>query len=141
MPDGRDPPGDDVTTGLVTTDLTHAALARVVRCHAEAARWEDTDWRQIVLLYDLLFGHAPSPVTRLHRTIAVRYYAGPEAAMRELETLAGALDRYHLYHATRAELLRDLGQPEQARTANRRALELTNNPAQQALLEQRLTWN
>jgi RNA polymerase sigma factor (sigma-70 family) len=114
--------------------------AAIVACHAEAGRWEDTDWEQIVLLYDMLLHLAPSPVTRLHRAIAVRYTAGPAAAMSELDSLAGALARYHLYHATRADLLRELGQPDQARAADRRALALTANPAEQALLQERLSW-
>src|ERR671919_2144144 len=113
--------------------------AAIVACHADAGRWEDTDWEQIVLLYDMLLHLAPSPVTRLHRAIALRYTAGPHAAMTELDTLAGALDRYHLYHATQAELLRELGHPDQARAADRLALELTANPAEQAVLQQRLT--
>jgi RNA polymerase sigma factor (sigma-70 family) len=114
--------------------------AAIVACHAEAERWEDTDWEQIVLLYDMLLHLAPSPVTRLHRAIALRYISGPHAAMTELDTLAGALDRYHLYHATRAELLRELGHPDRARAADRLALELTANPAEQAVLQQRITW-
>ena len=114
--------------------------AAIVACHAEAERWEDTDWEQIVLLYDMLLHLAPSPVTRLHRAIAVRYTTGARAAMAELADLAGILDEYHLYHASRAELLRELGRPDQARAADRRALELTTNPAEQAVLQQRLTW-
>jgi RNA polymerase sigma factor (sigma-70 family) len=112
--------------------------AAIVACHAEAACWEDTDWEQIVLLYDMLLHLEPSPVTRLHRTIALRYRSGPQAAMGELELLATELDRYHLYHATRADLLRELGDPEAARAADRRALELTANPAEQAVLQQRI---
>jgi len=115
--------------------------AAIVACHAEAERWQDTDWEQIVLLYDMLLHLAPSPVTRMHRAIAVRHLSGPQAAMTELDTLAGALDGYHLYHATRAELLRELGHPEQARAADRIALELTANPAEQAILQQRITWS
>jgi RNA polymerase sigma factor (sigma-70 family) len=114
--------------------------AAIVACHAEAERWEDTDWEQIVLLYDMLVHLAPSPVTRLHRAIAVRYVTGARAAMAELDGLAGLLGEYHLYHASRAELLRELGQPDQARAADQRALELTANPAQRALLHQRLAW-
>ncbi|HEX4655879.1 MAG TPA: sigma-70 family RNA polymerase sigma factor [Streptosporangiaceae bacterium] len=113
--------------------------AAIVACHAEAERWQDTDWEQIVLLYDMLLHLAPSPVTRLHRAIALRYATGPRAALAELDTLAGELRDYHLYHATRAELLRQLGHPDQARTADRRALQLTANPAEQAVLQQRLT--
>jgi RNA polymerase sigma-70 factor (ECF subfamily) len=93
-----------------------------------------------VLLYAMLLHLAPSPVTGLHRAIALRYTAGPHAAMVELDALAGALDRYHLYHATRAALLRDLGDPDQARVADRIALELTANPAEQAVLQQRIAW-
>jgi RNA polymerase sigma factor (sigma-70 family) len=114
--------------------------AAIVACHAEAGRWEDTDWQQIVLLYDMLLHVAPSPVTRLHRAIAVRYATGASAAIGELDGLAGVLGEYHLYHATRAELLRELGDPDQARAADRRAIELTANPAEQAILQQRLTW-
>ena len=114
--------------------------AAIVACHAEAERWEDTDWEQIVLLYDMLLHLAPSPVTRLHRAIAVRYVTGARDAMAELDDLADLLGEYHLYHASRAELLRELGQPDQARAADQRALELTANPAQRALLYQRLAW-
>jgi RNA polymerase sigma-70 factor (ECF subfamily) len=114
--------------------------AAIVACHAEAERWADTDWEQIVLLYDMLLHLAPSPVTRLHRAIAVRYVTGARAALTELDSLADLLGEYHLYHASRAELLRALGQPAQARAADQRALELTANPAQRALLHQRLAW-
>src|SRR6516225_356711 len=114
--------------------------AAIVACHAEAERFDDTGWEQIVLLYDMLLHLAPSPVTRLHRAIAVRYATGARAAMAELDDLADSLGEYHLYHASRAELLRELGHRDQARAADRRALELTANPAEQAILQQRLTW-
>jgi RNA polymerase sigma factor (sigma-70 family) len=112
--------------------------AAIVACHAEAEQWADTDWEQILLLYDMLLRLAPSPITRLHRTIALRHTAGARAALEELGALASELDAHHLYHATRAELLRALGNPSQARAADRRALELTSNPAEQALLRQRI---
>jgi RNA polymerase sigma-70 factor (ECF subfamily) len=128
--------------------LRHAAAKRrpgpyqlqaaIVACHAEASDWEHTDWEQIVLLYDMLLHLAPSPLTRLHRSIALRYTAGPQAALVEVDALADALDQYYLYHATRAELLLVLGHPHQARAANQRALELTTNPAEQALLRRRI---
>jgi RNA polymerase sigma factor (sigma-70 family) len=114
--------------------------AAIVACHAEAEDWADTDWEQILVLYDMLLHLAPSPVTRLHRAIALRYTAGPQRALDELDTVADALNRYHLYHATRAELLRALGHPYQARTADERALELTANPGEQALLQRRIHW-
>ncbi|MBF8189057.1 sigma-70 family RNA polymerase sigma factor [Nonomuraea sp. K274] len=114
--------------------------AAIVACHAEASRFEDTDWAQILVLYDMLLRVAPSPVTRLHRAVAVRYIQGVKAALAELTDLERALERYPLFHATRAELLRDLGRREEARRADERALELTANPAQQALLHERLNW-
>jgi predicted RNA polymerase sigma factor len=90
---------------------------------------------------DLVLLHlSPSPVGRLHRAIAVRYATGARGAMAELDDLAESLGEYHLYHATRAELLREMGDPDQARAADRRALDLTSNPAEQAVLRQRLTW-
>jgi predicted RNA polymerase sigma factor len=114
--------------------------AAIVACHADAEDWADTDWEQIVVLYDMLLHLAPSPVTRLHRAVALRYTAGPAAALDELDSLGDSLDGYHLFHATRAELLRALGQPDQARGSDERALELTANPAEQALLQQRISW-
>jgi RNA polymerase sigma factor (sigma-70 family) len=114
--------------------------AAIVACHAEAKRWEDTDWTQIVVLYDMLLHFAPSPVTQLHRAIAMRYVSGPAAALSEVDALADDLNGYHLFHATRAELLRDLDHTDEARDADQRALELTANPAEQSLLRQRLNW-
>ncbi|MEQ4306089.1 sigma-70 family RNA polymerase sigma factor [Plantactinospora sp. B6F1] len=112
--------------------------AAIVACHAEATHWAETDWSQIVVLYDMLLHLAPSPVTALHRAIAVHHITGPAAALAELDNLAAELDDYHLFHATRAELLRDLGQHDLARAADERALQLTANPAEQHLLRQRL---
>jgi RNA polymerase sigma factor (sigma-70 family) len=114
--------------------------AAIVACHAEAPRWEDTDWPQIFVLYTMLLHLQPSPVTRLHRAVAMRYARGPAAALAELGELAGALAGYHLFHATRAELLRATGQPDAAREADARALELTANPAEVELLRERLQW-
>jgi RNA polymerase sigma-70 factor (ECF subfamily) len=112
--------------------------AAIVACHAEAPSWQDTDWTQILLLYDALLDHLPSAVVRLHRTIALGQVMGPEKALSEADTLAPLLDRYHLLHATRAEFLRALGRHDEARRADERALGLTGNPAERALLEQRL---
>ncbi|HEX5191181.1 MAG TPA: sigma-70 family RNA polymerase sigma factor [Solirubrobacteraceae bacterium] len=115
--------------------------AAIVACHAEAADWASTDWEQIVLLYDMLLHVAPSPLIRLHRAIARRYTAGPQAALADVEALAPELERYHLYHATRAELLDTLGRAAEAHAANQRALALTANPAEQALLRRRIDWS
>ena len=115
--------------------------AAIVACHAEAKRWEETDWPQILVLYTMLVRLHPTPITRLHRAVAVRYADGPEAALAELDQLGDALDGYHLYHATRAEVLRAIGRPDAARAADERALALAANPAEIDLLRQRLQWN
>ena len=112
--------------------------ALIAGAHASARTWEETRWPEILRSYDALVEFNDSPVVRLNRAIAIWHVAGAEAAYIELFDLAGALDRYHLYHATRAELLRALGRPEDARAADQRALELTENPAERALLTARL---
>jgi RNA polymerase sigma factor (sigma-70 family) len=112
--------------------------AAITAVHAQAASWEATDWPRILRLYDTLLALTGSPVVRLNRAIALRQVAGSESALREVDAIAEDLDRYHLVHATRAELLRDLGRPDEARDADRRALELTDNPAERALLEERI---
>ena len=108
-------------------------------CHAEAPSWADTDWPQILLLYDALLAHQPSAVIRLHRAVALAQVQGPQAALDEVDLLADPLDGYHLFHATRAHLLRELGRGREARQADERALGQTGNPAERALLEQRLS--
>ena len=112
--------------------------ALIAGAHAEAPSWEETRWPEILRAYDALLAINDSPVVRLNRAIAVWHVSGPEDAYVEIYPLANELDRYHLYHATRAELLRALGRPDEARDADRRALELTENPAERALLESRL---
>ena len=112
-----------------------AAIAAV---HAEAASWETTDWREIVALYSYLQALQPTPVVRLNRAIALRHLAGPADALAEVDAVAAELDAYHLLHATRAELLRDLGRADEARAEDERALELTRNPAERELLRRRL---
>jgi predicted RNA polymerase sigma factor len=112
--------------------------AAIAALHAEAASWSATDWPQILRLYDALLAMTGSPVVRLNRAVALRHVAGPAEALAEVERLAGELDRYHLLHATRGELLRDLGWHDEAREADRRALELTDNPAERALLRERI---
>ncbi|MFI7454039.1 RNA polymerase sigma factor [Nonomuraea sp. NPDC049714] len=115
--------------------------AAIAACHAEATSFERTDWAQILVLYDMLAHLAPSPITRLHRAIALRQVHGAAAALAEVDALEHDLACYALWHATRAELLRELGEAERARACDERALALTANPAQQALLAERLTWS
>jgi RNA polymerase sigma-70 factor (ECF subfamily) len=112
--------------------------AAIAATHASARSWVETDWTEILSLYEVLRLVDPSPVVDLNRAIAVRFAIGPVEALAAVDALAGALDRYHLFHATRGELLRDLGRPSEARAADERALELTENPAERALLESRL---
>ncbi|WP_052569117.1 DUF6596 domain-containing protein [Ktedonobacter racemifer] len=113
--------------------------AALVACHAEAESWQATDWPQILALYDLLLSLTPSPVIRLNRAVAVRYVAGPEEALTEVETLAHDLESYHLFHAIRGELLLELGRRDRAQAAELRARALTDNQAEQSLLHQRLS--
>lgn len=112
-----------------------AAIAAV---HSEAPNWGETDWEQVVGLYDLLLLHLDTPVVRLNRAIALAQLEGPAEALREIEPLAGRLDAYHLFHAARGRMLRRLGRQREARAAEARALELTANPAERDLLERRL---
>jgi RNA polymerase sigma-70 factor (ECF subfamily) len=77
-------------------------------------------------------------VVALNRAIAVRYVDGSASALGEIDRLGDSLDRYHLFHATRAVLLRDLGRGGEAAEAERRALALTSNPAERALIVERL---
>jgi len=114
--------------------------AAIVAVHAEAPSWQDTDWEQILVLYTMLDGLAPSPVTKLHRAVALRYVSGSQTALSEVDSLADSLAGYHLWHATRAELLRDQGRAQEARAADQQALALTTNPAEQSLLRQRISW-
>jgi RNA polymerase sigma factor (sigma-70 family) len=113
--------------------------AALVACHAEAESWQATDWPQILALYDLLLILSPSPVIRLNRAVALRYVAGPAAALSEIEPLAHDLEAYHLYHSIRGAFLLELGRSEQAQAAEMRALALTSNQAEQLLIHQRLS--
>jgi RNA polymerase sigma factor (sigma-70 family) len=112
--------------------------AIIAGAHADAKSWETTRWNEIVRSYDVLLGFADTAVVRLNRAIAVWHVEGPAAALAEVDELANDLDGYHLFHATRGELLRALGRPDDARAADERALELTDNPGERALLERRL---
>jgi RNA polymerase sigma-70 factor, ECF subfamily len=111
-----------------------AAIAAV---HAGAATAADTDWPQIVALYDELARRAPSPVVALNRAVAVAMVEGPQRGLELLDAITG-LERYRLHHAARAELLQRAGRHAEAAVACRRALELATNPAEQRLLRGRL---
>jgi RNA polymerase sigma-70 factor (ECF subfamily) len=132
----------DATALLTKTAHRHHApgpyqlQAAIAACHSEAPTWDETDWPQILVLYDMLLMLQPSSVTCLHRSVALSFVHGPAAALAELDRLA--LDTYPLFHATRAQFLRELGRDAEARAADERAAELTANPAQLDLLRERL---
>ena len=111
-----------------------AAIAAVHSDAREAAR---TDWRQILALYDQLYALAPTPVVALNRAIALAEVAGPAAALDAVDQLD--LTDYHLYHATRADLLRRLGREGEARAAYDEAIARTENAAERAFLTRRRT--
>jgi RNA polymerase sigma-70 factor (ECF subfamily) len=114
--------------------------AAIAACHATSPSWAETDWLQIVMLFDVLTHHDPSPVVRLNRAVALSQI-GPEhfaPALAEVDALAERLEGYHLFHATRAQLLTRLGRNDEAASANARALALTANNAERRLLAIRL---
>jgi RNA polymerase sigma-70 factor (ECF subfamily) len=112
--------------------------AAIVAVHAAAPAYATTDWAQIVALYDRLARVQPTPVVVLNRALAVAELAGPGPALTEIEPLRDRLEAYHLFHAARGELLRRLGRTAEAAEAVRRALDLTQNPAERDLLQQRM---
>ncbi len=117
-----------------------AVEAAIAALHCEAARAEDTDWPQIVRLYDVLKRLQPSPIVSLNRAVAVAMVEGPRPALALIDELAatGELDGYHLLHATRADLLRRLGISADAAASYARALALVSNKSERRFLERRL---
>src|SRR2546427_6311619 len=115
----------------------YALQAAIAAEHCKAARAEDTNWRQIVRLYDLLEQVQPSPIVSLNRAVAIAMADGPEPALRLIDSLAGSgeLDGYHLLHAARADLLRRVGAKEEATKHYERALQLVTNESERRFLE------
>nr|KEP24744.1 RNA polymerase subunit sigma-24 [Georgenia sp. SUBG003] len=110
-----------------------AAIAAV---HSDAASAAETDWPQVLALYDQLVRIAPTPVVRLNRAVALAEVAGPAPALEAVDGLD--LDGYHLYHAVRADLLTRLGRSAEAAAALERSIELTANETERDLLRRRL---
>jgi RNA polymerase sigma-70 factor, ECF subfamily len=106
--------------------------AAINAVHADAATFEQTDWSQIVALYDQLLAVAPTPVVALNRAIAIGEVQGPAAALALVDELA--LDSYHPFHATRADLLRRLGRGSEAAAAYERAADLAPTDAERDFL-------
>jgi RNA polymerase sigma-70 factor (ECF subfamily) len=117
-----------------------ALQAAIAALHCQARRGEDTDWPQIVRLYDRLEEIQPSPVVSLNRAVAVAMSEGPQRGLDLIEALSesGDLDDYHLLHAARADLLRRLGNNAEAAVSYVRALALATNESERRFLEGRL---
>jgi RNA polymerase sigma-70 factor, ECF subfamily len=117
-----------------------ALQAAIAAVHCQAARAEDTDWPQIVRLYDLLELVQPSPIVSLNRAVAVAMVDGPPPALALIDQLAATDDlvNYHLLHAARADLLRRIGSPVEAAKSYQRALALVTNDSERRFLERRL---
>jgi RNA polymerase sigma-70 factor (ECF subfamily) len=117
-----------------------AVQAAIAALHCQAARAEDTDWPQIVRLYDFLERLQPSPVVSLNRAVAVAMANGPQPALAVIDALSatGELEGYHLLHAARADLLRRIGSSAEAAKSYARALALVTNDSERRFLERRL---
>ncbi|WP_322412101.1 RNA polymerase sigma factor [Microbacterium invictum] len=113
----------------------HAAIAA---CHSDTRDGEGTDWPQVLTLYDMLLAYDHSPVVRLNRAVALAEVDGPQAALDAVDALGYALSGYHLWHAVRARMLRQLGERDAAMAEDLSALELTANDAERRLLEARI---
>ncbi|WP_406081320.1 RNA polymerase sigma factor [Micromonospora sp. NBC_00858] len=112
-------------------------LAAINAVHTSARDIRDTDWSQVLALYDQLVHLDSSPIVALNRAIAVAELDGPEVALAAVDRLEDKLAGYHAYHATRADLLRRLGQSQQSRAAYDKAIELAGNTAETAYLTRR----
>jgi len=137
---------DMIDEGLATLDRaidlgrggTYQLQAAIAALHARAPRPEDTDWPEIAGLYSALAARTASPVVRLNRAVAIAMADGAAAGLPFVDELASDLSEYHLYHATRADLLRRLGRDAEAADEYRAALDLATNPAERRFLERRL---
>ena len=115
----------------------YQVLAAIRAVHTSARDARDTDWSQILALYDQLARLDPSPIVALNRAIAAAELDGPEVALAAIDRLEDKLAGYHVYHATRADLLRRLGRSQQSRAAYDKAIELAGNTAETAYLTRR----
>lgn len=129
-----------VEEALRDTPSSYVLQAAIAAQHCRAARADETNWREILRLYDLLEAMHPSPIVSLNRAVAVAMADGPQPALALIDALsaAGDLDGYHLLHAARADLLRRLGSPVEAAKSYARALELVTNDSERRFLERRL---
>jgi RNA polymerase sigma-70 factor (ECF subfamily) len=114
---------------------TYQLMAAINAVHTDAPDARDTDWGQVVQLYDQLYAITPTPVVAMNRAIAVAELDGPEVALALVDPVG--LEGYHAWHATRADLLRRLGRGAEARAAYDAAIRATDNPAEKAYLRRR----
>ncbi|TQL98871.1 RNA polymerase ECF family sigma subunit [Actinoallomurus bryophytorum] len=112
-------------------------LAAINAVHTSARDIRDTDWSQVLALYDQLIRLDPSPIIALNRAVAVAELDGPQVALAAVDRLEDELAGYHAYHATRADLLRRLGRGHESRAAYDKAIELAGNTAETAYLKRR----
>jgi RNA polymerase sigma-70 factor (ECF subfamily) len=115
----------------------YQVLAAINAVHTSARDIRDTDWSQVLALYDQLARIDPSPIVTLNRAIAVAELDGPEVALAAVDRLGDTLSGYHAYHATRADLLRRLARSRESRAAYDKAIELAGNTAETAYLTRR----
>jgi RNA polymerase sigma-70 factor (ECF subfamily) len=129
--------GQDIVRACLRTGRPgpYQIQAAIAAVHSDAQQAARTDWRQILALYDQLSAIAPTPVVALNRAVALAEVAGPAVALKTVDELP--LDGYHLYHATRADLLRRLNRPAEAAAAYDRAIALAENAAERAFLATR----
>ncbi|MBL8319568.1 MAG: hypothetical protein JNJ42_14240, partial [Burkholderiaceae bacterium] len=113
--------------------------AAIAACHARAATPEATDWPQIVALYDELGARVPSPLVALNRAVAVGMASGPATALPLVDALAqdASMQRYHLLHAVRGDLLARLGRPDEACAEFERAASMTGNEREREVMQRR----
>ena len=112
--------------------------AAISAVHAQAANYDDTDWRQIILLYDALYDINPNTVVLLNKAVAVSYLEGPESGLKLIEKLENDLKTYQPFHAAKADLLRRMERFSAAVASYNRAIELTRNAKDKAFLQKRL---
>ncbi|MEO5744143.1 MAG: DUF6596 domain-containing protein [Terracoccus sp.] len=115
----------------------YQVLAAINAVHTCARDVRDTDWSQVVALYDQLVRLDPSPIIALNRAVAVAEQDGPEVALAAVDRVTDRLAGYHAYHATRADLMRRLGRSDPARAEYDCAIELADNTAETANLTRR----
>ncbi|NUP08881.1 MAG: RNA polymerase sigma factor [Polyangiaceae bacterium] len=141
---------DEIREGLALTESAlrkcarqpgpYALQAAISACHARAPRAQETDWRQIAVLYDILSEIHPTKIVSLNRAVAIAMLRGPEQGLAELDAIArgGELDGYYLFHAARADFLRRLGQLGAAAESYEKAKSLVLGDAERRFLDRRI---